>query len=92
MVLAREKVLYHGFPVAAVAATSLHAAEEALDLIDVEYEVLEPVLTLEDAMKDDAVLLARPQGSLLVERYGHPYYNVYRPDLVDVAEGLSRDP
>ena len=56
-IMAHEKVLYHGFPVAAVAATSLHAAEEALDLIDVEYEVLEPVLTLDDAMKVDAVLL-----------------------------------
>ena len=38
--------------------------------------------------KDDAVLLARPQGSLLVERYGHPYYNVYRPDLVDVLASV----
>ncbi len=56
-VMAREKALYRGHAVAAVAATSAHIAEEALSLIDVEYEVLEPVLTSLDAMKDDAPIL-----------------------------------
>ena len=56
-VLARSKVLYKGHAVAAVAATSPHVAEEALGLIDVEYEVLPTVLTLRDAMRPDAPLL-----------------------------------
>ncbi len=56
-VLAQDKVLYHGHPVAAVAATSIHIAEEALALIKVEYEVLPPVLNALDAMKDDAPIL-----------------------------------
>ncbi|MBK35105.1 MAG: oxidoreductase [Gemmatimonadetes bacterium] len=56
-VMAHEKVFYHGFPVAAVAATSLSAAEEAVDLIEVEYEVLPPVLDVVEAMKEDAPLL-----------------------------------
>ena len=56
-VIAREKALYRGHAVAAVAATSLHAAEEALDLIDVEYEVLPGVFNAYDAMKDDAPIL-----------------------------------
>ena len=56
-VMAHEKVLYHGFPVAAVAAACIHVAEEALDLIEVDYEVLEPVMTLDRAMADDAPLL-----------------------------------
>ena len=43
-VLAGDKVLYDGHAIAAVAATSAHIAEEALNLIDVEYEILEPVL------------------------------------------------
>ena len=43
-VMAREKALYQGHAVAAVAATSPHIAEEALALIEVEYEVLPPVL------------------------------------------------
>ena len=56
-VLARDKVLYKGHALAAVAATNLHLAEEALALIEVDYEVLQPVVTAEEAMKDDAPLL-----------------------------------
>jgi xanthine dehydrogenase molybdenum-binding subunit len=55
--LARDKVLYYGHPVAAVAATSRHSAEEALALIDVEYEVLPPVLDVRQAMQADAPVL-----------------------------------
>ena len=56
-VMAREKVLYRGHAVAAVAAISQHVAEEALDLIDVQYEVLRPVLTAEEALADGAPAL-----------------------------------
>ncbi len=56
-ILAADKVLYHGHPVAAVAAVSPHIAEEALALIKVDYEVLPPVLDVRDAMKDDAPIL-----------------------------------
>ena len=52
--LAAEKALYKGHAVAAVAAATAHEAEQALSLIDVEYEVLPPVLNVLDAMKDDA--------------------------------------
>jgi CO/xanthine dehydrogenase Mo-binding subunit len=55
--LARGKVLYDGHAVAAVAATSPHIAEEALRLIEVEYEVLPPVMTVEAAMKPGAPIL-----------------------------------
>ena len=56
-VLAREKALYRGHAVAAVAATSPHLAEEALSLIDVDYEVLSPVLNAYDAMVENAPIL-----------------------------------
>ena len=56
-VIARDKVLYHGHAVAAVAAKTLQHAEAALDLIEVEYEALSPVLTLDEAMADGATLL-----------------------------------
>jgi CO/xanthine dehydrogenase Mo-binding subunit len=56
-ILARDKVLYYGHAVAAVAATSPHVAEEALALIDVEYEILPPVLDVRQAMQDDAPIL-----------------------------------
>ncbi len=49
-ILAREKVFYHGHAVAAVAATSERAAEQALAEIRVEYEVLPHVTDLAAAM------------------------------------------
>ena len=56
-ILARDKVLYAGHPVAAVAATSVKNAQDALALIEVEYEVLPHVIDVEDAMKPDAPVL-----------------------------------
>src|SRR5579884_1658141 len=55
--MAKGKVLYEGHAVAAVAATSPAIAEEALDLIAVEYEVLPHVLDVEAAMAPDAPVL-----------------------------------
>ena len=55
--LAADKALYKGHAVAAVAATNVHIAEEALALIEVDYEVLPAVTDILDAMKDDAPVL-----------------------------------
>jgi CO/xanthine dehydrogenase Mo-binding subunit len=55
--MARGKALYEGHAVAAVAATSQAIADEALELIDVKYEVLPYVIDVEAAMKDDAPVL-----------------------------------
>jgi CO/xanthine dehydrogenase Mo-binding subunit len=56
-VLASGKVLYQGHAVAAVAATSPHLAQEALDLIEVGYDVLSPALDVLQAMRAESVLL-----------------------------------
>jgi len=56
-VLASDKALYKGHAVAAVAALSPHEAEEALSLINVDYEVLSPVLTVQEAMAENAAIL-----------------------------------
>lgn len=55
--LARGKVLYQGHAVAAVAATQPEIAAEALDLIEVTYEVLPHVIDVEAAMAADAPVL-----------------------------------
>src|SRR5581483_10817526 len=55
--MARDKVVYHGQAVAAVAATTLDAAREALGRIVVQYEVLTPVLTVDEALAPGAPLL-----------------------------------
>ncbi len=67
--IAIDKALFYGHPVAAVAATSPHIAEDALDLIEVEYEVLEPVMSAHRSLEPDAPILhaklrtAEPMGS-----------------------------
>lgn len=52
--LGHDKVRYAGHPVAAVAAVDRATAEDALDLIEVEYEPLPVAATAEDAMAGDA--------------------------------------
>ncbi|PKB78777.1 MAG: oxidoreductase [SAR202 cluster bacterium Io17-Chloro-G9] len=55
--LAGDKVLYKGHPVAAAAAVNPHVAQQAVDLIAVEYEELPPVITVREAMAEGASLL-----------------------------------
>ena len=45
---------------AAVAAETLEVAEEAIDLIDVEYEELKPVLDPEESMKANPEVVIQP--------------------------------
>lgn len=56
-ILARDKVLYFGHAIAAIAAIDAHVAEEAAALIKVEYEVLPPVLNVRKAMQADSAIL-----------------------------------
>jgi CO/xanthine dehydrogenase Mo-binding subunit len=55
--MAREKALFDGHPVAAVAATSDAIAKRALKLIKVNYDILPHVIDPVDAMKPDAPIL-----------------------------------
>src|SRR4029450_7908774 len=61
--LAPDKVRFVGDPVAAVAALDEETAEAALKLIDVEYEVLPALMTIDEA-------LARPDAR--IPDYGRP--------------------
>jgi CO/xanthine dehydrogenase Mo-binding subunit len=56
-VMARDKVLYEGHAVAAVASTSPAIAAEAAALVKVDYEVLPHVIDVLDAMREDAPVL-----------------------------------
>ncbi|MEZ5854029.1 MAG: molybdopterin cofactor-binding domain-containing protein [Hyphomicrobiaceae bacterium] len=65
IVMARDKVLWRGQPVAAVAAIDRHVAEAALGLIDVDYEVLRPVVSMDAALAPSAPIILpehRPKG------------------------------
>lgn len=65
--LAVDRVLYEGEPVAAVAAESRYAAEDALAAIDVAYEPLPVVATVEDALRGDVRLYEDWPDNLQVE-------------------------
>lgn len=56
-IVAVDKVRYVGDPVAAVAAVDEATAEEALSLIEAEYEELPAVTSIEEALKPDAPLV-----------------------------------
>jgi CO/xanthine dehydrogenase Mo-binding subunit len=54
--MAVDKVVYQGEPLAAVVAETRMAAEDAAELVEVDYEPLPPVVTAEDALKDESLL------------------------------------
>src|SRR6201997_272527 len=54
--MAVDKVVFQGEPVAAVVAETRPAAEDAAELVEVDYEPLPPVVTAEDALKDESLL------------------------------------
>ena len=57
LIMGRRKALFEGHPVAAVAATDIHIAEEAARLVKVVYDVLPAVTDPIEAMSPDAPLL-----------------------------------
>ncbi|MDA4128972.1 MAG: xanthine dehydrogenase family protein molybdopterin-binding subunit [Thaumarchaeota archaeon] len=64
--LAKEKVRYVGEPVAAVAAVSRSIAEDAVELIEVDYDPLRPVVDAENALKDDSAVLYEDWGDNVI--------------------------
>ncbi len=55
--LAKDKVVYYGEPVAAVAADSEEIAEKAVEKIEVEYEELEPIFDPKESVKEEENLI-----------------------------------
>jgi xanthine dehydrogenase molybdenum-binding subunit len=55
-----------GDPVAVVAAESMEAADEALKLIDVKYRLLQPIVSVDDAIKPDSPKI-HPDGNIANE-------------------------
>jgi putative selenate reductase molybdopterin-binding subunit len=77
-------VRFAGEPVAAVAAVDRHTAEEALQLIAVEYEVLPHVLDHEEALKPDAVQIW-PEGNVSLNNRNEPQPMAQRRGDVDAG-------
>ncbi len=89
-IIARDTVLHRGHAVAAVAATDAHIAEDALELIDVQYEVLQPVLSVREALDPDAPLLFDPDsvGDVegLFDRIDGRGSNIARRTVLDLGD------
>ncbi len=71
-IFCRDRVRYVGDPVAGVAAVSETVAEQALDLIEVEYEVLEPILDPEFGASAAAPLLHPDLSKYVVANFIFP--------------------
>ena len=91
-VLAKDKVLYKGHPVAAVAAISAHIAENALALIEVEYEVLEALTEVRAAMRENAPLVQEDQTTEELGEQTGKHSNVathFRYEQGDLEKGFA---
>ncbi len=69
-IVAVDKVRYAGDVVAAVAAADEAAAEEALGRVEVEYEELRAVMTVEEAIEEGAPLVHEEMRGRKEPRYG----------------------
>jgi CO/xanthine dehydrogenase Mo-binding subunit len=96
-ILAIGKVRYVGEPVAAVAAVDLDVAQEAIDLIEVEYEELPAVFSLDDALAEGAPLVhdeppnvGQTFADLIIDsRGGTNICNHFRLRKGDVEQGFA---
>ncbi|MGA2546920.1 MAG: xanthine dehydrogenase family protein molybdopterin-binding subunit [Rectinemataceae bacterium] len=82
-ILAKKETRHYGEAVAAVAADTPEIAREAADLIQVEYEILTPVLNHMDALKPDAPLVHPDLGS-------YDYVPVFSPQAGTNIPNLSK--
>ncbi len=92
-ILAGAKALWVGQPIAAVAAMSVEAAEEAISLIEIDYEVLSPILTAEEGIQPEAPILHRNLfTSTLGEKPTEPSNIATHIELAkgDVEEGFKQ--
>jgi len=92
-VMARGKVTYFGHAVAAVAAADPHVAEQAAGLIEVEYEVLPPLLDVRQAMDSDAAVIIEDLHTDELGQPGDVPSNIashYQNQVGDVEKGFKQ--
>ena len=78
-ILAHGKVRYVGEPIAAVAAETLDAAEEAADLIEVEYKELPAVFDPEQALEPNPKVVVHPDIGKYKRLKAQIYKSVFDP-------------
>ncbi|MBL7161916.1 MAG: xanthine dehydrogenase family protein [Anaerolineales bacterium] len=86
-IFCRDRARYVGDPIAGVAATSEEIAVNALELIDVEYEVLEPVVNPEYGASPEAPLLHPDLSEYEVASFILPQAGTNISNLFKVRKG-----
>ena len=90
VIFADDEVLFAEQPLAAVLAVDPHVAEEALALIQVEYEELPVALDPLEAMKEDSPLVRAPLGDVdRSEEQGHVTLDVEQEEAKGKATNIS---
>ncbi|MBP9219088.1 MAG: xanthine dehydrogenase family protein molybdopterin-binding subunit, partial [Sterolibacterium sp.] len=87
--MAVDKVRFVGEPVAAVAAENRYLAEDALELIEVEYEVLPALATPQAAMAAGAPVIFEQHGSNVIQQKKFTWGEI--DVLFDQADHVIRD-
>ena len=89
--MARKTVKFKGHPVAAVAATDMNGAQEAVAAIEVEYELLRPVRDVDEAMAPGAeIILEDLEGDNLGEKVTNTNMaSHFRHEFGDVEAGFD---
>ena len=91
--MAREKVLFDGHPLAAIAATSESIAKKALKLIKVDYEILPHVIDVVEAMQPDAPILHEDQFTKGIEPTPTKASNIamrLKSEIGDIEAGFDQ--
>ncbi|NMG76505.1 xanthine dehydrogenase family protein molybdopterin-binding subunit [Aromatoleum diolicum] len=76
--MAVGKVRFVGEPVVAVAAASRYIAEDALELVQVEYELLPPVANPDEAMAPGAPLVFEDRGTNVIQSRSYTWGDIDR--------------
>lgn len=86
--LARDRVRFVGEPIAVVVAESREAGADAVEAIEVDYEPLDPVATVEQAMTDDVVLFPDAGTNRAFDLYEEPSEDFFEGCEVVVTQRL----
>jgi CO/xanthine dehydrogenase Mo-binding subunit len=84
-ILAHGVVRYVGEPIAAIAAESLEAAEEAADLIEVEYKELPAVFNAEEALEQNPKVVVHPDIGKYKRLKAQIYKSVFDPTRPNIT-------
>ncbi len=86
--LAKDRVRYVGEPVVAIVAETVAAAVDASELVEIEYDVLEAVVTVGQSQTDRALLFPEAETNQAFDIYGEATEDLFSACEVVVVQNL----